>query len=673
MVGIFCLLLALACKENKPQGDEFSWTRAGDRLALVSLESQELLLATFTPDSLIDFMVIDTLADAKDRFHAPAWSDSGEYLLYGKSTAKDFSIFVYSVADSARRQLAQIKFRQENERNSIVAPFWFPGTEQVVWVNWAEEQKTLYSQNLDLAPPRELYRFVCDRLQPQPVPGQDAIAFSLQSSRSARNGLWTVPRAGGQPKQIYPCDHLVNYRWAPDGSQIALALAPDKKADASEYQLIRTNPDGTDQKELARFDQEIVNLAWSPDGQSLAVFAASDSLKNIWVIETGSGEIVCLTFDNAEQFFGWDGPDGLYYGLKPLQQPVELDPDQSELRQTITALLGQEVENLLVHSEKFKPTFLDQNVNAFSLHPAHKAWAAYKTTQTIFLEDPVYYPVVRFSDSQTQFIARDQKTSIVVADQMYRTGNYQEALDFLTRPFGVDLNSANALAQFNADTILASNPKVDQVKSQQSRIDFWRVLATLRKLGKSEAANWLNSQNIRMFDYCRLQSDDSSKNTDDFLWHALNVNSRYGEFTQGIRDLDQILQLDPDDSLLAYAIYTHQAYLAMLGKLPTLAHLKLKGAIGTMPDTEQARKDILDALRLFQQLKIPEKSKVLAELYDAYLTRIPGDAKIYAQVGELYEKSQQPDRAFAAYQKSVALDGKQNDIWRKLFMLAQGE
>lgn len=100
--------------------------------------------------------------------------------------------------------------------------------------------------------------------EPKVSPDGKSVVYQITTYKVDENkgstDLWLVPSAGGTPKQLTatPTSES-NARWRPDGKKIGYL-----SAESGESQLWEMNPDGTDKKQLSKFEGGVYNFNYSP-------------------------------------------------------------------------------------------------------------------------------------------------------------------------------------------------------------------------------------------------------------------------------------------------------------------------------------------------------------------------------------------------------------------------
>jgi len=104
---------------------------------------------------------------------------------------------------------------------------------------------------------------------PQISPDGQWVAFAVQSVDVAANKkpqqIWTVPLAGGTPKQItHDGENNQRPRWSPDSRRIAYV---SDRSGSSQIWLM--DPDGSNAKQVTNFAAEADGVLFAPDGKNL--------------------------------------------------------------------------------------------------------------------------------------------------------------------------------------------------------------------------------------------------------------------------------------------------------------------------------------------------------------------------------------------------------------------
>jgi len=145
-----------------------------------------------------------------------------------------------------------------------------------------------------------------------------ASAFSPDGSQiifsNSVNGkifqLWQVGREGGDAHQLYStAGNISSAAWAPNGQNIALTIS--SLANTASYDIYILNLETQNIAQLTKGELSNIggSVDWSPDGRSLVIFAGAPGDKNIFLVDTVSGQTTQLTSggNNAAPAFSPDG------------------------------------------------------------------------------------------------------------------------------------------------------------------------------------------------------------------------------------------------------------------------------------------------------------------------------------------------------------------------------
>jgi len=108
--------------------------------------------------------------------------------------------------------------------------------------------------------------------------------------------------------------HVIDFRWAPDGSRLALRIADEPGADNDQMysRIVEINHDGTEMRALMDEPRKKAGMSWSPDGSKLALLAGKsygDPLpQRIWIIDTQtavSQDITPANWEGTPEWIHW--------------------------------------------------------------------------------------------------------------------------------------------------------------------------------------------------------------------------------------------------------------------------------------------------------------------------------------------------------------------------------
>ncbi|HEX9972581.1 MAG TPA: hypothetical protein VGD14_10975, partial [bacterium] len=135
LAGVIVALFIVSCKEDKPKGDEFSWSPDGKKLVLVNVESKELLLAELEDDQIKQITPIDSISGEKAKIYMPGWSRDGSYLLYAKSSKTALEILTYAFAENKLTRIDRISIDEKKGIEGKVHVSWSPTMNRVLWLS----------------------------------------------------------------------------------------------------------------------------------------------------------------------------------------------------------------------------------------------------------------------------------------------------------------------------------------------------------------------------------------------------------------------------------------------------------------------------------------------------------------------------------------------------------
>ncbi|MBN2091868.1 PD40 domain-containing protein, partial [candidate division KSB1 bacterium] len=627
-------------------------------------------------------LVIDSTKPGNMHFYEPSYSSDGEYVLFSKSSDKNYQIFVWSVSKKSVQKLIELKFSNSKKLDQRINPFWSPKQNQVVWVDWLADRKSLNSIDIAGKKNQVLFQAQCEKLVPVVVPNHDRISFIIQNKENqSLDGLWSIRSNGTDLQQIYKGDEIQAHQWSPDGRKIAVIREievnkKDQKKTYQQFELSIADSTGHIESTIFQYDREILDFDWSPDGQKIAVVTGPDSLKNIWKMDVATGTPVKVTFDNVDRYFGWGNNGEIYFTIKPENNLPVLSPLETELRDISNSLYAKNQENRLIQLLDFKPDFIEENIRSFSSHPTLDYAAYYKVYETGLFGSTHFCPIVKLP-AGIQMIARDEGLHQLVADEMYLAGKYQLALDHLNQAFAMDFLVDSTIEHFSIKPDLKIQPDSIQKKILQEKfidIPLMKLVLILRKMGKIELANAYFGI---YHDYLNFQLNN--KNTfenklDESNWQLLSTYTLYRAFAEGIQDMDELLESLPEDSAYISTSCVVQAVLAVENGQSDLGLDKLKKAILMLPANGSDSNDFPIILSLIERRLEPGMSDKLISVCELAVSRLSKNEKIfelYEFLGDRYRKKNQFEKAYSAYQQAAATNPDGHEVWEKLFVVAQ--
>jgi len=695
LLGLVVVLVIASCKENKPKGDEFSWSPDGKKLAMVNVESNELLLVDIEGDKINKTTPIDSCSGEKAKIHLPGWSPDGNYLLYVKSTKTAVEIMVYCSDENKTTKIDYIAIDEQRIADGKVFATWSPNTNRILWLSWNNlGEHLLFSALPDGKDKKLLIKLIGEKVFPFPAwsPDGEWIAYTVFCGEGNKNnGLWKIKHDGSENQQVLAANEITAFQWQPDDSHLAVVkkviFQRDKQQDKTEikyhYQLSQVDPNGTNERLLSEEKLQIIKLAWSLDGKQLALFEVQDDSRDVWVVNLSSRQKVKLNLNKVQDFFGWGNSNQLSFTIDYPKDLVLLTKEQEDARELVEILQGVQNENVLVMSHHFQQQNLNKNIFAFTVGGQNNAVAYYKSAKPEVSGDEIYYPIIELGNGTKFYPARTKAQYVTAADECYLNSRYQEALDHLSHYLAVDLNSANFKTRLDIDKIIEEanlpDDSIGYKKIYERLIErnffepiFLRAVLTLRKLNQSEQADWVFEQFIKVafYHYNAAKSEQDKKDfPDQIFWETLSTYGRFDEFAPGIQDLDRFLHPEkPDSGLMTYVNYA-QFIMAFENKQYDLAVEKMKTAIQFLPQDLAELDDIAELLMLYHGNFSQKQKAMLVPILHQLISRFPNDehiAQIYEMLGDLQLKLDHDDEALAAYQIAVVKEFDNHEIWDKI-------
>ncbi|MBV8867186.1 MAG: PD40 domain-containing protein [Acidobacteriaceae bacterium] len=169
-----------------------------------------------------------------------------------------------------------------------------------------QAQGKIWRMDRDGTNPRQLTRAAHD-VHPQPyAAGQSVIYASFANwspSIGGRPTLWTVPIAGGEPKQLSDITASMP-QVSPDGRLIAAAYFPgDDPRYSPNWMAVFSAIGGKPLKVFTRPASASDFLHWSPDGKGLDYVVTVNGTGNIWRQSLDDSAPAQITHYNADELF----------------------------------------------------------------------------------------------------------------------------------------------------------------------------------------------------------------------------------------------------------------------------------------------------------------------------------------------------------------------------------
>lgn len=197
-------------------------------------------------------------ADLRADSAFPAWSPDGAMIAYqSKSEGPLFQVFVMNADGSGKRRLS-------DGTGFAGFPTWSPNSQTILYASGAE------------------------------------------GTAGAQRELFTVPVAGGEPKQITSIgSSLATLSWSPDGSLIAFEQIEGDR----DSKLLLMNSDGSNVRTLDEV-QRILNIAFSPDSDSILYDSITSAGAGITIYDLTTERTTDPAPDRADHSYPVWSPDG---------------------------------------------------------------------------------------------------------------------------------------------------------------------------------------------------------------------------------------------------------------------------------------------------------------------------------------------------------------------------
>jgi TolB protein len=131
------------------------------------------------------------------------------------------------------------------------------------------------------------------------------LAISSQTGENFHSMIYTVPIAGGQPKQITPIGPSYLHGWSPDGKFLVYTAQR-----GGSYDIYRVPAEGGAEERLTNTPGLDDGPEYSPDGQYIYFNSVRSGLMQIWRMMPDGSEQEQLTDDTYNNWFPHISPDG---------------------------------------------------------------------------------------------------------------------------------------------------------------------------------------------------------------------------------------------------------------------------------------------------------------------------------------------------------------------------
>lgn len=671
ILAISCLLM-ISCQETDFTGDDFAWSPDGKKLAVVTLETNELLVVDIHNDRVENTRQVDNYI----KILSPCWSFDSQYLLYSKSTKEYLNVYVYSTTVDTSTLIVHLPAGKDDKIEQF-RPCWSPKENLILFtLSNASGAQQVYLTRPDGQEKKLLVKVNSEQLVPAWSPDGQWIVYSVfVHPGHQNNGLWKMKSNGAGPAQIYQANKISSFRWSPDGKQLVLAQLNDNNTN----QLIMIDASSNHKQVIYSGEANITNVAWSPEGKNLCyVLQTPDEKKNAWMVEAATLKKFQLTFANVKEFYGWGQAGQVFFTIAKPEQLVDLTEAEKEKVDMFYFIRGMVKDNKLISIDNTKITRLADNVHSFRFCRQNGCAAFFQNFGVEFLTS-LYCPIIILANGEPVYLARTQKEHLVAASQFYRQQKYHQALAHLNQYWNGNI-SKDFQSMFDVQSIISS-AKITGDSSQyrallQGQEDgaLLTSILIMRQLKHKRTAEWLFDQyKILMIHYFE-STRNSKENYNDILTFLIftYARSRYEEFQSGIKDIDRLLTINQSDSLFKPYLLYAQALLAFEDSQYELGLNKVKLLLDKIPQDFDDLDDIKDMVYL--QLPVAEsglEAKFIPVLQQLAQYQVDEDdiIEIHSILADLYEKTREPGKAMAAYQAVLNQDRDNNEIWDRVFRM----
>ncbi|GAB4494668.1 MAG: hypothetical protein Fur0016_23860 [Anaerolineales bacterium] len=217
-------------------------------------------------------------------------------------------------------------------------PAFAPGGQEIVFASNRNGTFDLYRLVLPTGELTQLTNRIGNVFSPSYSPNGQNIVFANRAAEGPTS-IWVIEKNGANPKLLYPApNNVVAVAWSPDGNTIAYAMSVDQP---NEFQIFLMDADGRNHRRLSQGLLGIGgSLAWSPDSRSLLIFAGPPGDKDIYRLDTSTGNYLRLTTGGNNTAASYS-PDGTHIVFNSLRNDGQADlylmnADGSDLRQLTT-------------------------------------------------------------------------------------------------------------------------------------------------------------------------------------------------------------------------------------------------------------------------------------------------------------------------------------------------
>ena len=509
ITSLLISLLMLSCNEDEPDGEIFSWSPDGKKLAVITNKSKELLLADIETDSIKSISVIDNYKGKENNIFAPRWSYDGKYFLYTKLKNDTLNLIINSFSTNSLMLLTTIPLNfQLNASKLEHFPEWAPDKNLILFTElYGENENQIVTINPDGSNKTVLTQVDCNFLFPTWSPDGQWIAFLTGKDKNNdqdKSNIWKIKSDGSLKKHIYCAKDMSAPKWSPDGSSFATTKFDNNQTDTS-WVLFTVDTQGQHERIISRNTTAISEYDWSPDGKYISYVQEDENKKNIWLVDVQSLKKTRLTFDNVRDYFGWQKPHQILFTIKYPETIVDLSEPEKNKKEISEIIRGITKENILISFNISKFSKTAKNVLTYKHSPANNAEAFFQIcNKAELLGDEIYLPTIEFANGNVEYLPRKEDEYLIAADNQYINRNYGKALRYFNKYWQIDINSNKFRTYFNADSIIHA----EEMGQDSNHVDLMiesvrngaliKTIITLDRLKQDEKVSWLFNQYYKL-------------------------------------------------------------------------------------------------------------------------------------------------------------------------------
>lgn len=166
------------------------------------------------------------------------------------------------------------------------------------------------------------------------------LAVSDQS-RNGKSLIYTLPAAGGTPKQITPLGPSYWHGWSPDGTTLAYCAERH-----GEFDVYTIPADGGEEKRLTTAKGLDDGPEYSPDGKFIYFNSERTGTMQIWRMKPDGGHQEQVTSDEFNNWFAHPSPDGKWLVFLSYEKDVSGHPANQPVRLRLMPTNGGRIQDL---------------------------------------------------------------------------------------------------------------------------------------------------------------------------------------------------------------------------------------------------------------------------------------------------------------------------------------